>query len=381
MRRKCIFFIFMLTFSSCGDYNTGLEIKLTDYADFNGYEMQYNDNKYDDDNWKPLPIHNEETIGNTRYIASGLMFEDYYAYFNKQIYFRFVNKELSRISEIHSFAGKSKSTYFFKLFMSDGIPSENNPCTMPMSYTSLPCHSMSFRTKHFVLPDDPPYLLLPLNFLITTMSSILFSWHCSEEYSLDGNYTKTLIIGKNDTIVENINVGSNNSFYWDISNGNLSYGNYWWQFVVTSNSYHVVGSERRFFTLIENENLTDTDDDGYIDNDELARGSDPNDPNDIPLIITSDENFPNGYLGQQYFLVPKVNDAKYRCSWDLIGSLPDGLTLSESGTISGVPQKTGYFTFRLKVTNQKWKQDIKRFFINISDPPKSSVRVGNGYVR
>ena len=41
-----VFLIFILTFSSCGDYNTGFEIKLIDYTDFNGYELQYNDKFY-----------------------------------------------------------------------------------------------------------------------------------------------------------------------------------------------------------------------------------------------------------------------------------------------------------------------------------------------
>ena len=55
--------------------------------------------------------------------------------------------------------------------------------------------------------------------------------------------------------------------------------------------------------------------DEYNDMEELASGSDPNDPSDIPLIIISNPVCTNAYYGQQYYNPLKVNDNRKRVFW------------------------------------------------------------------
>lgn len=132
----------------------------------------------------------------------------------------------------------------------------------------------------------------------------------------------------------------------------------------------------RDFYFVDESGEKDSDDDGYNDNDEIIHGSDPLDKDDVPLIIMSPDNCPNGYINQQYFYILHTN-FKSPVSWYLLEELPPGLTLRENGIIVGIPQETGDFSFLLQVEDESGKEDVKTMRI-IIDSTSSSVRAGCG---
>jgi hypothetical protein len=81
-----------------------------------------------------------------------------------------------------------------------------------------------------------------------------------------------------------------------------------------------------------------------------------------PLVITTASPLPNGTPGVAYSqtLTATGGTPTYRWSIDS-GALPQGLTLSTSGTIAGTPSQSGAFNFGVRVTDS-------------SNPPRSVVK-------
>ena len=136
------------------------------------------------------------------------------------------------------------------------------------------------------------------------------------------------------------------------------------------------GSEQRIFYIGE---AFDSDGDGYYDTEEIARNSDPYNAKDVPLLITSDACCTNGYEGQQYYLILKVNNNKRKAYWRALTELPPGLDLTEQGVLYGLPKENGIFVFNIEVTNEDNKKDQVRFFLNIEKADPSVIKMGNGY--
>lgn len=68
-----------------------------------------------------------------------------------------------------------------------------------------------------------------------------------------------------------------------------------------------------------------------------------------PVITTS--SLPNGLLENVYSCLP-LNAGIGDVAWEVVsGNLPDGLTLSADGNITGITQKEGTFTFTVRATN------------------------------
>jgi len=77
-----------------------------------------------------------------------------------------------------------------------------------------------------------------------------------------------------------------------------------------------------------------------------------------PLAVVFAKPVPPGYVGVPYSYALKANGGKGTLKWTLIsGSLPRGLKLSTSGSISGTPQDNPgagnffYYSFQVKVTD------------------------------
>ena len=320
-----------------------------------------------------MPKYNEELFGGDLYWASGLTI------FNNQsnCYLRLINETDLKVSDIHNFKPNLKTTAFFKIGIAEGSALEDISEEMPMRSKSLYYYNMTFRLKDLIVHSNIPDLITPINNFITWAKFILFSWNCSNNYN-SNNCQTYLIIGKGINELQKIDVSGTNSYELSTSCSNLDYGKYWWQIIVESNNVVVVGSEVRFFGLTEEENSIDSDYDGYTDNEEMTRGSNPYDCNDIPLIINSNENCSNGYVGLQYFNILKANDNRYPILWEIIGNLPDGLVL-DNNVISGQPKEVGNYYFRLRISNQKGRYDEKRMHITIKVPEQSMMELGRGH--
>jgi len=76
----------------------------------------------------------------------------------------------------------------------------------------------------------------------------------------------------------------------------------------------------------------------------------------IPLVITSTSPLANGIVDADYSVYLQAQGGYGMLTWtleDMEGqSLPDGLSLSPAGQISGTPDVSGLFTFTAKVTDQ-----------------------------
>ena len=65
-------------------------------------------------------------------------------------------------------------------------------------------------------------------------------------------------------------------------------------------------------------------------------------------------------------------------TWKTVGSLPKGLTLSESGLISGIPTKNGSYKIRIKAIND-YSAETKIFKLSISNPVEiTTTKFKNG---
>ena len=354
------------------DYNTGFEFLYLTASNFYNYSLQYNSNRNDTEGWTSFSKHNEELFYGDLYWASGLRLNND----RSNIFIRLINKNDLKVSDIHNVGLDLETTAFFKMRMVNGPALENIPEEMPMRTRSLYYYYMTFRLKDLIINTSFPDLLTPINNFFTWVKSIVFSWRCPNEYNINC-FSTYLVIGKGIDNLYKINVSGTNKYVWSESDANIDFGKYWWQIIVESNNVCVVGSEVRWFGLVEDENNVDSDYDGYTDNDEITRGSDPYDNKDIPLIISSDEICPEGYVGLQYYCVLKVNDKRYPIEWEIIGDLPEGL-IQNNNIISGLPRQNGNYSFKLRTINQKGRYDEKRMHLSIKSPKESYIDYGNG---
>src|SRR5262245_31559212 len=67
------------------------------------------------------------------------------------------------------------------------------------------------------------------------------------------------------------------------------------------------------------------------------------------IVITTGSPLPNGVVGSSYSQTLSATGGTPPYSWSLAsGSLPSGLSLSSSGTISGTPTQSGTFNFTVQ---------------------------------
>jgi len=73
-----------------------------------------------------------------------------------------------------------------------------------------------------------------------------------------------------------------------------------------------------------------------------------------------------------YYSYQLVANGTYPMTWSVSGKLPDGLTLSESGLLSGIPSKAKSFKFTAKASNE-YGEDSKSFTITVYEPVNIST--------
>lgn len=106
-----------------------------------------------------------------------------------------------------------------------------------------------------------------------------------------------------------------------------------------------------------------------------------------PVIKT--ESLPDGILNMQYDFMVEADRDDF-LSWEVTsGALPEGLTLSDEGMLSGIPTESGSFTFgvRASLTAGNIVSDEKQFTLTVLEAPRkltptksSSYTVSGGYV-
>jgi hypothetical protein len=95
------------------------------------------------------------------------------------------------------------------------------------------------------------------------------------------------------------------------------------------------------------------------------------------LAITSPSTLPSGTLGQAYpaYTLAAVGGSKPYVWSVSAGAMPDGLSLSSGGVISGTPSKGGSFTFTLQVKDSTGATATQAFTLSIVPPAAPQVNV------
>jgi hypothetical protein len=98
----------------------------------------------------------------------------------------------------------------------------------------------------------------------------------------------------------------------------------------------------------------------------------PPDPLPTPIVVTTTSPLPSGAVSEMY---TKTLYANRPCQWHVsAGVLPPGVTLTTNGVLSGVPTKSGIWTFTLEVTDGTMKSESV-FELRIRPAPPRNVRV------
>ncbi|MBV8818559.1 MAG: putative Ig domain-containing protein, partial [Acidobacteriaceae bacterium] len=94
------------------------------------------------------------------------------------------------------------------------------------------------------------------------------------------------------------------------------------------------------------------------------------------LIVTSSASLTTALVGQQYTQSLTASGGNAPYSWSLVnGSLPSGLTLDSSGTLSGSPTAEGAFQFSLQVTDQSGLSSTQTFTLTVQAAASPAVSV------
>ncbi len=95
-------------------------------------------------------------------------------------------------------------------------------------------------------------------------------------------------------------------------------------------------------------------------------------------ITTPQSDFISGVAGESYSLQLQGSESKVTYTIES-GNLPDGLTLSKSGLISGIPTKVGTFTFTIMVGNGTISSSAD-YTIKVTQADVDEVAAGAGVV-
>ena len=354
-----------------GDYNSAIEMRLQDYQDFDYYDIEYTTSELGSHDWTELEIEEGEIENNEAYYHSGIM-----NYGNPQIFIRIKSEYLGKVSDVHVVDIEASRTTFFKMRISDELI-ENEYNFPSKSHDSfLPYYDLEFRLKDIPKPWFNLKLLSPPRHHRET-EGINVTWE-QEINNRSGGYTLWLTIGSVDNdIIARINVTNLTSYNVNFSDYNMSPGEYWWKISAENDTDDPVESEKRPFHVVSHNQYPDTDEDGYDDYEEYIRHSDPNDANDIPLVITSNCICPEAAINQQYFY--KIETSfKDNFGWSYRGKLPSGINLRRDGTLMGLPKELGNFDFTIIVHGSRQKCDQIRMSMEVVTPPASEVIMGAG---
>ncbi len=377
MKNTIKIYIFLIlaalrAFAIFNNYETALEIKRVNSQDFNGFALEYNHNPYNQSGWSQVSSKSNDSEGSNLYLYS-----DFNNKKDKNFYFRLINMSDEKVSDIHFTNIKRLRTNFIKQAIIDGVAGNTVVTDEFKTQVCFNYFQTNFKLKDF--GSDAPKLRLyhPSPNEVIRNQSVHFSWAPISSNRNTINVLSLEISDHSYNVCQSIVLNDATNYTWSVP-GSYENGVYYWQIKLSSNTGEIYGSEVRPFIITDD--VTDTDGDGYLDVEELARGSDPNDPNDIPLIITSPSECQQAYKELQYFNVLKANKSD-RLEWQLIGRLPEGLRLSTGGALQGRPQNTGDYIFAVCVYDQKGKTDEKTFHLEILKPAPSSVRMGLGGFR
>ena len=99
---------------------------------------------------------------------------------------------------------------------------------------------------------------------------------------------------------------------------------------------------------------------------------------EIHEIVTP--SMPAALIGQEYSVQFEMLSASDHATWTISdGTLPQGLTMSSTGLLSGTPQEKGEFSFSVQASGDNFVSSLGGLTLNVySDPEISTAGVSDG---
>ena len=376
MNRKIIstlFVIFCISHSYCSysSYNIGLEIRKEDVQKFEDFSLLYSFNKI---KWKVL---NELSPLTNDYFHAEIS-----SFKKKQFfYFKIVKNatnspenETVWSSDVYKIGLEKKRTYFLQLSLS-GV-TNNSYISKTKSPVLKISNSLKYHHINFDLHDQAlersqniPIVERVLNLVGRVIAFWSFQslngttlkdfYACFSSYGGEELYRATTTVHQ---------VEWNPEFT----------GKYELQVVANTNEGDELISEPYVFYFIAegDSSNNDEDNDGFNDVEELFHESDPDDPNDLPIIILSETNDTiniesmQGKYFSRNFKVKKFLPV----FWEVFGDLPEGLELNTYGVLSGIPKESGNFSFVLLAKGIFYSHD-DYVTVNINIAPSEPAKI------
>ena len=80
----------------------------------------------------------------------------------------------------------------------------------------------------------------------------------------------------------------------------------------------------------------------------------------LPLAITT-ATLPSGLIPKPYWSVLEFTGGTGNTRWTLVdGQLPNGVSLSSAGVVSGKPTRAGTFSFTVQASDAGWDGNVAR---------------------
>ncbi len=100
-------------------------------------------------------------------------------------------------------------------------------------------------------------------------------------------------------------------------------------------------------------------------------------PPPTPLTITTSATLPATMVGNAYAVSFNATAGQEPYSWKATGTLPDGLSLSSAGVLSGTPTAAGTAQFTVSVTDATDTTVSRNFMLTVNDPqlPQGSFAI------
>ena len=160
-------------------------------------------------------------------------------------------------------------------------------------------------------------------------------------------------------------------------------GKYWCMIRAEDSDSNSYFSEPVPFVYIDpnDSGEADSDNDGFNDIEELLRNSDPDDPLDVPIIIC-DTNANLEVSKDIYLCRELLTKRDVPAFWEYLGTLPEGISLSSDGMLSGVPKEIGIFDVEITANGLNGNHsDTTSYRITVVPAVPSSVKIGTGEIK
>lgn len=218
---------------------------------------------------------------------------------------------------------------------------------------------------------NPPELLSPEAGGEIRNTGIAFSW--------SGNF-KSYRLSLMDSDGHFLLSEKTYSRYYSFDMDSMKTGRYYWSVTgVDKQGNETCSPFASFLFLHPDGDVSDSDGDGFADNEEFLRGTDPNNGDEFPMGFGSaDDTSLEMRKGQYFTRTMNVSGGVGLRHWHVKGSLPEGLELQWNGVLCGVPSATGNYDVTFMVCDSTGEKLERTYSIRVLTAAPSQTIPGGG---